>query len=116
MPAWNWVASWPRWGAATSRRARRAASAVVEQLGATREREQAALLLRQLPSAGVLQEPTESANALTGRQVEILRLVARGQSDKEVAVALAISEHTVHRHIANILQTLDVPSRAAAVA
>ena len=57
-----------------------------------------------------------SVSRLTERQREILRLVAQGQSDKEAAAALGISEHTVHRHIANILRTLDVPSRAAAVA
>jgi LuxR family maltose regulon positive regulatory protein len=37
-------------------------------------------------------------------------------SDREIAVQLVMSEHTVHRHIANILQRLDLPSRAAAVA
>jgi DNA-binding NarL/FixJ family response regulator len=48
--------------------------------------------------------------------MEILRLVAQGLSDKEAATALSLSEHTVHRHIANVLSKLDVPSRAAAVA
>jgi ATP/maltotriose-dependent transcriptional regulator MalT len=53
---------------------------------------------------------------LTQRQVEILRLISQGLNDREIAVALVVSEHTVHRHVANILQRLDVPSRAAAVA
>jgi DNA-binding NarL/FixJ family response regulator len=51
---------------------------------------------------------------LTERQLEILRLVARGLSNREIAEALVLSEHTVHRHIGNILQRLDLPSRAAA--
>lgn len=55
------------------------------------------------------------ASPLTKREVEVLRLVARGMSDKEVAGELRLSEHTVHRHVANILGKLDVNSRAAAV-
>lgn len=53
---------------------------------------------------------------LTPRQTEILRLVAEGRSDRDIAAVLGLSEHTVHRHVANILVRLDVPSRAAAVA
>jgi DNA-binding NarL/FixJ family response regulator len=57
-----------------------------------------------------------SQGPLTERQVEILRLISRGLNDREIAAALVVSEHTVHRHVANILQRLDLPSRAAAVA
>lgn len=53
---------------------------------------------------------------LTARELEVLRLVARGLSDKEIGVDLGLSEHTAHRHVANIMTKLDVPSRAAAVA
>jgi DNA-binding NarL/FixJ family response regulator len=53
---------------------------------------------------------------LTGRQLEVLRLIARGLSNREIAAALVVSEHTVHRHVANILQRLDLSSRAAAAA
>jgi DNA-binding CsgD family transcriptional regulator len=53
---------------------------------------------------------------LTERQIEILRLISQGLNDREIAAALVVSEHTVHRHVANILQRLDLPSRAAAVA
>jgi LuxR family transcriptional regulator, maltose regulon positive regulatory protein len=53
---------------------------------------------------------------LTTRQLEVLRLVAEGLSDKEIARRLVLSEHTVHRHIANILTRFGVPTRAAAVA
>jgi DNA-binding CsgD family transcriptional regulator len=53
---------------------------------------------------------------LTERQIEILRLISRGLNDREIAASLVVSEHTVHRHVANILQRLDLPSRSAAVA
>ena len=53
---------------------------------------------------------------LSPRETEVLQLVARGMSDKEVAGQLKLSEHTVHRHVANILAKLNAPSRAAAVA
>jgi DNA-binding NarL/FixJ family response regulator len=55
-------------------------------------------------------------SALTTRELEVLRLVAQGQSNKEAAAALGLSEHTVHRHVSNILNKLYVLSRAAAVA
>jgi LuxR family transcriptional regulator, maltose regulon positive regulatory protein len=53
---------------------------------------------------------------LTPRQVEVLRLVAEGRSDQEIAERLVLSGHTVHRHVANILTRLDCSTRAAAVA
>jgi DNA-binding CsgD family transcriptional regulator len=53
---------------------------------------------------------------LTARQRDVLRLIARGLSNREIADVLCVSEHTVHRHVANILQRLDLPSRAAAAA
>jgi DNA-binding NarL/FixJ family response regulator len=45
-----------------------------------------------------------------------LRLIAKGQGDKEIAVELGLSEHTVHRHISNVLTKLSLPSRSVAVA
>ena len=53
---------------------------------------------------------------LTDREREVLRLVARGETDAEIAAQLVLSTHTVHRHIANIRTKLDVPSRTAAAA
>lgn len=53
---------------------------------------------------------------LTGREVQVLQLVARGMGNAEIAASLVISEHTVHRHIANILTKLGASSRAGAVA
>jgi len=58
-----------------------------------------------------------SANdELSLREVEILRLVAQGSNDAQVAERLFLSTHTVHRHIANIRTKLGVTSRTAAVA
>jgi ATP/maltotriose-dependent transcriptional regulator MalT len=53
---------------------------------------------------------------LTKRELEVLRLVAGGMSNQEIATTLVLSEHTVHRHISNVLGKLGVSSRAAAVA
>jgi DNA-binding CsgD family transcriptional regulator len=51
---------------------------------------------------------------LSSRELEVLRLVAAGKSNREVATELVISEHTVARHVQNIFTKLDVSSRAAA--
>lgn len=56
------------------------------------------------------------ASGLTARQIEVLRLIAGGKSDRDIAEALGLSEHTVHRHVTNILTRLALPSRTAAVA
>jgi DNA-binding CsgD family transcriptional regulator len=53
---------------------------------------------------------------LTGREVEVLRLIAAGKTNRAIATELAISEKTVARHVSNILTKLDLPSRSAATA
>ena len=53
---------------------------------------------------------------LTGREVEVLRLIASGKTNRAIAGELAISEKTVARHVSNILTKLDLPSRSAATA
>lgn len=60
--------------------------------------------------------PEPDLAGLTAREIEVLRLVAQGQSDQQIAEALVLSPHTVHRHVANIRAKLRLPSRAAAVA
>ena len=55
-------------------------------------------------------------NELTARELEVLRLVAAGLGDAEIAGRLVVSQHTVHRHVANVRTKLRLPSRAAAVA
>lgn len=59
---------------------------------------------------------TGPGGELTARELEVLRLVAQGLSDAEVAERLVVSSHTVHRHVANIRTKLGLRSRAAAVA
>jgi two-component system, NarL family, response regulator YdfI len=53
--------------------------------------------------------------ALTAREIEILRLLAEGLENKEIALALGISEHTVKFHVASILGKLGVGNRTEAV-
>ena len=53
---------------------------------------------------------------LTGREVEVLRLVASGRSNRDIANTLVISEHTVARHVQNILHKVGASSRTAASA
>ncbi len=53
---------------------------------------------------------------LSDRELEVLRLVAMGLSDREIAERLTLSPHTVHRHVANVRTKLRLPSRAAAAA
>ena len=53
---------------------------------------------------------------LTNREAEVLRLLATGATNREIAVALVISEKTVARHVSNIYAKLNVSSRSAATA
>jgi DNA-binding NarL/FixJ family response regulator len=55
-----------------------------------------------------------AAHGLSPRELEVLRLVASGKSNREIAGILVISEHTVARHVQNIFTKLGVPSRTAA--
>jgi pimeloyl-ACP methyl ester carboxylesterase/DNA-binding CsgD family transcriptional regulator len=57
-----------------------------------------------------------AASSLSEREIEVLRLVALGLSDREIAERLFLSPHTVHRHVANVRTKLRLPSRAAAAA
>jgi pimeloyl-ACP methyl ester carboxylesterase/DNA-binding CsgD family transcriptional regulator len=56
------------------------------------------------------------AGDLTRRETEVLGLIAKGLSDREIAERLVLSPHTVHRHVANVRTKLGLPTRAAAVA
>lgn len=78
------------------------------QLGAAVDQGRVDRLLAQ--AAG---EPT---CGLTGREVEVLRLVAAGKTNRSIAADLFLSEKTVARHLSNIFGKLAVPSRAAATA
>jgi DNA-binding NarL/FixJ family response regulator len=56
----------------------------------------------------------DSPEALTEREVDVLRLLAQGQANKQIALNLRIGEKTVKTHVSNILAKLGVPSRTQA--
>jgi DNA-binding NarL/FixJ family response regulator len=82
---------------------RTAAGELFEGLGAARDR-------------ALLGVPARPAHGLSRRELEVLRLVAGGKTNREIGSTLVISEHTVARHVQNIYAKLGVSSRAAATA
>ena len=60
--------------------------------------------------------PGAAGTMLTPRELDVLKLVAQGLSNANIARRLVLSQHTVHRHLANILHKLGLSSRAAAAA
>jgi DNA-binding CsgD family transcriptional regulator len=90
------------------------------RLGATLEQSNALELRDRLTAShgahAATPKPPQPAGGLTARELEVLRLISSGLSNQAIADRLCISEHTVHRHVANTLSKLDVPSRSAAVA
>jgi ATP/maltotriose-dependent transcriptional regulator MalT len=85
-----------------------AARSVFERLGAAPDLAELDALVRQPARA--------DRHALTARELEVLRLIAGGSTNKAIAVLLFVSERTVDRHVSNILAKLAVSSRAAATA
>src|SRR5262249_55533149 len=82
-----------------------------QQALATREGPEGATSMPQLPPA--TQSPTYPAG-LTAREVEVLRLLARGWTDAQIAEHLVISPRTVNPHTTSLYSKLNVSSRAAA--
>jgi DNA-binding NarL/FixJ family response regulator len=75
---------------------------------------EALLRFAQEPDAAEAPPNVQPAGALTPREAEVLRLVAQGKTDRQIAAALIISEKTVGRHLDNLYAKLGVSSRAAA--
>jgi DNA-binding NarL/FixJ family response regulator len=67
-----------------------------------------------LTALGAASDPA-LADALTARELEVLRLLARGQTNLEIAQALVVREGTIKYHVKNILRKLGATSRADAV-
>jgi ATP/maltotriose-dependent transcriptional regulator MalT len=97
-----------------------ACAALGDGEAAALEREAACETFRKLEAAPDLARlegvPTEPPHGLSSRELEVLRLLARGKTNREIAAVLVISEHTVARHVQNIYAKLRVASRAAATA
>jgi DNA-binding NarL/FixJ family response regulator len=72
--------------------------------------------LKESPHVDDKVEALARNGGLTKREVEVLRLVAEGLNNQTIAERLFVSDHTIHRHLANILRKLSVSTRAAAVA
>ena len=85
-----------------------AARSAFERLGAAPE-------LSRVDATGKA-PPSVQPLGLTRRELEILRLIASGKTNKAIAAELFLSERTIDRHVSNILCKLDVSSRAAATA
>jgi ATP/maltotriose-dependent transcriptional regulator MalT len=80
------------------------------ELGAATEAERAGRVL-DVPAGR-----QDGRRDLTPREWDVLALLAEGLTNRQIADRLVVSEHTVHRHVTNILRKLDLPSRAAAAA
>lgn len=96
--------------------------ALSDESSAERELSAARTAFRQLGAvpmadlASSLLAPASPPGGLTAREVEVLRLVAAGRSNPQIAAELVLSEKTVARHLSNIFGKLDVGSRTAAAA
>jgi DNA-binding NarL/FixJ family response regulator len=85
-----------------------AARDMFEQLGATPDLAQLDALTGRRAAAG--------AHGLTTRELEVLRLLAAGKTNRAIASELVLAEKTVDRHVSNLYAKLGVSSRAAATA
>jgi len=72
-------------------------------------------LLERHGNGNLLAQEIQVAYALTSRQIEVLRELAKGQSNKQIAVALNVTEGTVKIHLASIFRLLKVNNRTEAV-
>jgi LuxR family maltose regulon positive regulatory protein len=100
-----------------ARREIEAAIADFREMGADGERARAEALLAKLrqPRATLPADAVDTPlSVLSQRELEVLALVAEGLTNRDIAQRLVLSDHTVNRHVANILRKLGLSSRAAA--
>lgn len=83
---------------------------------ASLSRDLMALMIDALHELEETRQIRQRAGALSGREREVLGLVARGARNKQIGLALAISEFTVKRHVQNILRKLELSTRREAAA
>ena len=96
--------------------AEREGATAVEQLRELGAEHEAQRAQRLLDGTGRSAGAASALPALTPREREVLGLVAEGLTNRQIAERLVVSEHTVHRHVTNLLRKLDLPSRTAAAA
>jgi ATP/maltotriose-dependent transcriptional regulator MalT len=92
----------------------RAALARLTELDAAGEARRARSLLERQSTGGG--HPSPLVPGITRREREVLRHLAEGLTNRQIADRLFVSEHTIHRHITSILRKLDLPTRTAAAA
>ena len=76
----------------------------------------ASRILREFARVGTEGPPPDSTRSLTPREREVLQLVTKGMTNKEIGVQLHIAENTVKNHLRNILEKLHLQNRAQAAA
>jgi DNA-binding CsgD family transcriptional regulator len=86
------------------------------ELGALWRSEEAAALMREKQRVVAASDKPAAPGGLTPREIEVLKLVAAGLSNRTIGRKLFVSELTVKRHVANVLAKLELHSRAAAAA
>jgi len=86
----------------------RAAAEVFDRVGAVRDLERV-----DAPTGTATEDPVAG---LTAREIDVVRLVAAGRTNREVAAELVISDKTVARHLHNVFTKLDLPNRSAVTA
>jgi DNA-binding NarL/FixJ family response regulator len=108
--------SWRGWGlllpGATAEELQAGIGAIAEGLWVATPALVQHSLQRVLTSAS---EPVELVNDLTDREIEVLQLLAQGLANKQIALALHISEHTVKFHVSSIYARMGVTNRTEAV-
>lgn len=98
---------------AAAEREVRACLTSLTDLGAMAELRRARRLLAMSVAKG---DESLPLGEVTRREREVLRCVAEGLTNRQIAARLGVSDHTIHRHVTNILRKLDLPSRTAAAA